>query len=147
MITIKSKRILIVEDDPAFVKYLRECLRGAELFIVRTLKDAMVHLESNKFDMVICDLMLPDWDRSPEAMLTMISMRARGAVVAAITGRVTNLPKHGCDAAAHKINVGTVDLMLSFLRDAERCAHSESCFIRPVRALENFVAMGQPVHS
>lgn len=137
---IKSKLILVIEDDPAFTTYLRHCLLGAELFFVDTLKAAMQQLEANRFDMVIADLMLPDWTGKPEAMLTMIGMMARGAVVAVVTGRVEELPKRGFDAVAYKVNLSNIDSVLAFLRDAERNAAQEPSFTRPVKALENYVA-------
>lgn len=140
---MKSKRILIIEDDENFARYLRACIVGAELFFVETLKGAMEQLEANRFDMVICDLLLPDWEGKPEALLTMVSMRAKGAVIAAISGRVSNLPNRVCNASAHKINLGKIDNVLAFLREAEKDASKQSTLSRPIRALENFVALGQ----
>ncbi len=144
---MKSKRILIIEDDAAFANYLRECLVGAEIFIVESLKDAMVHLEANHFDLIICDLLIPDWTRDPEAMLAYVSMRAKGAVVAAVTGRVKELPHKCCNAAEHKINLGNIDSLLDFIRRAERNARHEPAPSRPVAALQRWMECGRPTHA
>lgn len=143
---IKSKRILIIEDDPAFSGYLRHCLLGAEMMFVSTLKGALEQLTANRFDLVVADLMLDDWKGDAEAMLTMIGMMAHGAVVAAVTARVTGLPERGCNAAAYKVNLGNIDALLAFLREAEKNAAKKPSFCRPVEALKNFVAMNaEPV--
>jgi two-component system phosphate regulon response regulator PhoB len=54
----------LVEDDPASVKALEYVLKhaGHEVTSVRTLAEALHHLEQSTPDAVILDLMLPDGD-------------------------------------------------------------------------------------
>lgn len=148
---MRSRRILIIEDDTGFSAYLRACLNLAkeapEIITVTTLFDGMEHLETNRFDLVICDIMLPDWDGNPESMLTLVSMRAKGAVVAAITGKNINLPTRCCDAAEYKLNLNNQEAVLRFIADAERNARKDQRAIKPAEALEAWMALGGPVHA
>lgn len=56
----KSRRVLIIDDDRLLASALRRLLRGNEVKSVRTLADARSHLEAGQFDLVLCDLNLPD---------------------------------------------------------------------------------------
>lgn len=148
---MRSRRILILEDDEAFAFYLRSCLNLAreapEIVFVEKLYDAMEHLETTRFDLVICDIMLPDWSGNPESMLTLISMRAKGAVIAAITGKHIALPTRCCDAAEYKLNLNNQDAVLRFIAEAERNARRAQRVVKPAEALEEWMAQGSPVHA
>lgn len=147
---MRSKRVLVIEDNDGFTAYLRSCLNLAreapEIVFVTKLYDAMEHLEATRFDLVICDIMLPDWMGNPESMLTLISMRAKGAVIAAITGKNISLPTRCCDAAEYKLNLNNQDAVLRFIAEAERNARRAQRVVKPAEALEEWMAQGSPVH-
>lgn len=54
--------ILLVEDELLIQKSLKKLLekRGATVDVASTGKDAIIKISNNKFDRVICDLMLQD---------------------------------------------------------------------------------------
>ena len=57
-------RILIVDDDPHFLRVLQRILSG-EKFTVTATSDpcgAISLFRSNNFDLIICDLRMPDCD-------------------------------------------------------------------------------------
>ena len=56
------KRILLIEDEPLIQKSLKKLLenRGAEVTVESRGKEAIQLLLTQKFDRVICDLMLQD---------------------------------------------------------------------------------------
>ncbi|HTS70747.1 MAG TPA: response regulator [Terriglobia bacterium] len=59
-----SGRILIIDDDPHFLRVLQRILAG-EKFTVSTTSnpcDALGFLRSGNFDLIICDLRMPDCD-------------------------------------------------------------------------------------
>jgi PAS domain S-box-containing protein len=58
----QTKTILIVEDSRIFQKVLQKGLEalGYEVFLAKTLKDALDILEKQSFDMIVLDLNLPD---------------------------------------------------------------------------------------
>jgi two-component system, cell cycle sensor histidine kinase and response regulator CckA len=57
-------RVLLVEDDPAFLRFLRESLQGLsaelEMSVVTRLSAAIACLKTQTFDAVLLDLNLPD---------------------------------------------------------------------------------------
>jgi len=56
----RSKRVLIIDDDRLLASALRRLLRGNEVESERTLAGARAQLERGQFDLVLCDLNLPD---------------------------------------------------------------------------------------
>ena len=55
----KGLRVLIVDDDPAFLSFARDGLRSvARVDIAQTPLEALWALERNHFDAVVCDLVL-----------------------------------------------------------------------------------------
>ena len=59
-----SGRILIVDDDPHFLRVLQRILSGEKFVVTATSNpcDAIGVLRSNNFDLIICDLRMPDCD-------------------------------------------------------------------------------------
>jgi len=59
-----SGRILIVDDDPHFLRVLQRILSGEKFVVMATSNpcDALGFLRSNNFDLIICDLRMPDCD-------------------------------------------------------------------------------------
>jgi DNA-binding NtrC family response regulator len=59
-----SGRILIIDDDPHFLRVLHRMLSGEKFEVVATSNpcDAIELLRSSKFDLIICDLRMPDCD-------------------------------------------------------------------------------------
>jgi DNA-binding NtrC family response regulator len=57
-------RILIIDDDPHFLRVLQRILSGEKFVVTATSNpcDALGLLRSNNFDLIICDLRMPDCD-------------------------------------------------------------------------------------
>jgi DNA-binding NtrC family response regulator len=57
-------RILIIDDDPHFLRVLQRILSGEKFTVMATSNpcDAVGFLRSNSFDLIICDLRMPDCD-------------------------------------------------------------------------------------
>jgi DNA-binding NtrC family response regulator len=59
-----SGRILIIDDDPHFLRVLQRILSGEKFVVTATSNpcEAIGLLRSNNFDLIICDLRMPDCD-------------------------------------------------------------------------------------
>ena len=59
-----EKRILIIDDDFSLRKVITRALSSSKISVktVSTLSEAWVVIEKNIFDLIICDVMLPDGD-------------------------------------------------------------------------------------
>ncbi|MBM3582380.1 MAG: response regulator, partial [Alphaproteobacteria bacterium] len=60
-----ARKLLLVDDDPAFVETLSEQLRQSEGFVVTTAataKEALDKIRADYCDVVILDIWLPDMD-------------------------------------------------------------------------------------
>jgi DNA-binding NtrC family response regulator len=59
-----SGRILIIDDDPHFLRVLQRILSGERFQVTATSNpcDAIEFLRSGNFDLTICDLRMPDCD-------------------------------------------------------------------------------------
>jgi DNA-binding NtrC family response regulator len=59
-----SGRILIVDDDPHFLRVLQRILSGEKFSVTATSNpcDAIGLLRSDNFDLIICDLRMPECD-------------------------------------------------------------------------------------
>jgi DNA-binding NtrC family response regulator len=59
-----SGRILIIDDDPHFLRVLQRILSGEKFVVTATSNpcDAIGLLRSSSFDLIICDLRMPDCD-------------------------------------------------------------------------------------
>ena len=59
-----EKRILIIDDDFSLRKVISRALSSSKISVksVSTLSEAWVIIEKNSFDLIICDVMLPDGD-------------------------------------------------------------------------------------
>ena len=57
-------RILIIDDDPHFLRVLQRILSGEKFVVMATSNpcEATGLLRSNSFDLIICDLRMPDCD-------------------------------------------------------------------------------------
>jgi two-component system cell cycle sensor histidine kinase/response regulator CckA len=53
------KRILVVDDEPLVARALERTLRGNDVTVVLSGKDALAALSGEPFDLVFCDLMMP----------------------------------------------------------------------------------------
>src|SRR5690606_6418787 len=92
-----SARILLVEDEPKLRKSLAEglCLEDWQVTSAATGSEAEKLLESQPFDAVVLDWMLPDWDgldivrrlRARGSHLPVLIISARGGAHAAETIR------------------------------------------------------------
>ncbi len=59
-----SGRILIIDDDPHFLRVLQRILSGEKFVVTATSNpcDAVELLRSSNFNLIICDLRMPDCD-------------------------------------------------------------------------------------
>ena len=59
-----SGRILIIDDDPHFLRVLQRILSGEKFVVTATSNpcDALELLRSGSFNLIICDLRMPDCD-------------------------------------------------------------------------------------
>jgi DNA-binding NtrC family response regulator len=59
-----SGRILIIDDDPHFLRVLQRILSGEKFAVTTTSNpcDALELLRSGNFNLIICDLRMPDCD-------------------------------------------------------------------------------------
>ena len=59
-----SKNILIIDDDFSLRRVIEKALKNSKTNIksVSTISEAWVDIEKNKFDLIICDVVLPDGD-------------------------------------------------------------------------------------
>ena len=59
-----SGRILIIDDDPHFLRVLQRILSGEKFVVTATSNpcEAVGLLRSGNFDLIICDLRMPDCD-------------------------------------------------------------------------------------
>ena len=59
-----NSRILIIDDDPHFLRVLQRILSAEKFAVMATSNpcDAIEFLRSNNFDLIICDLRMPDCD-------------------------------------------------------------------------------------
>ena len=57
-----EKRILLIDDDFSLRKVISRALSSSKISVknVSTLSEAWVTIEKNDFDLIICDVMLPD---------------------------------------------------------------------------------------
>ncbi len=53
-------RILVADDEAAIVQLMKRALRGNDVVIASSGREAIGHLASREFDLVFCDLMMPD---------------------------------------------------------------------------------------
>ena len=83
-------RILIIDDDPHFLRVLQRILSGEKFVVTATSNscDAVDLLRSGNFDLIICDLRMPDCDglnllqaiRSAGSEIPVIILTAYGEV-------------------------------------------------------------------
>jgi len=59
-----AKRILIIEDEKIITKTLQKLLKGKgyETEVVNSGKDALAKVKENDFNLIICDIMMPEMD-------------------------------------------------------------------------------------
>jgi DNA-binding NtrC family response regulator len=85
-----SGRILIIDDDPHFLRVLQRILSGEKFAVMATANscEAIDFLRSSTFELVICDLRMPDCDglnilqtiRSEGSEIPVIILTAYGEV-------------------------------------------------------------------
>jgi len=63
-IVTNGKRILIIDDDPFFIKLMQMILlkEGYEVFTASQGKDAITILTAETVDLIVLDLMMPEMD-------------------------------------------------------------------------------------
>lgn len=57
---IRALRILVVDDEPLIGEGIRRALRGHDVEIARGGREAVERCETSDFDLVLCDVMMPD---------------------------------------------------------------------------------------
>jgi signal transduction histidine kinase len=53
-------RILVIDDEPLILRSLQRALRGHELTSVTTAEAALARLAADRYDVLLCDVMMPD---------------------------------------------------------------------------------------
>src|SRR2546429_263817 len=85
---LEDTRVLLVEDNPADARFLREQIvdvgGGIRLTHVSRLEDALRKLDAEDFDIVLLDLSLPD-ERGLETLVR-AHARAPGVPIVVLTG-------------------------------------------------------------
>ncbi|MCK6545036.1 response regulator [Myxococcota bacterium] len=56
----RRARILVVDDEPVIAATMRRALEGYDLYVVTSGRDALELCRGMPFDLVLCDLMMPD---------------------------------------------------------------------------------------
>lgn len=134
------RKILIVEDNADFATLIARSLRGADLFFATTMREAREKIWSSygarEFDLVICDLELPDSSPRQTAAELPIYIRPQTAI-AFMTGAADELPR-ACDAARHKILLATEPEILAFAQTAIRARADANKTTRALSALSAF---------
>jgi CheY-like chemotaxis protein len=63
MRSARNLRLLVLDDEPAILEFVRACLAGAnEVVTVRDVSEAHRHLEKGRFDLVLSDMKGPEFD-------------------------------------------------------------------------------------
>ena len=86
-----GKKILIIDDEDVVRNYVRRALagRGWEVAEKADGASALALLEKEEFDVVVCDLKMPDM--RGEEVVKRISALRPGARIIVITGSVSNI--------------------------------------------------------
>ncbi len=63
-VTDKALRVLVVDDDPAVASYFEDCLvfEGCDVATAGDASTALAKLESDTYDVMICDITMPGLD-------------------------------------------------------------------------------------
>ena len=114
-------RILLVEDHASTLSALGRLLRlrGHEVWFARTLRAGSELCETTHFDLIICDLELPDGDGTSLGGIA----RRRGAVIVAITGYGLSEHRQRTDAAgfaAHLVKPLAIEELDAMLNAVEK---------------------------
>ena len=102
-----NKNILIIDDDFSLRRVIEKALKNSKTNIksVSTISEAWVDIEKNKFDLIICDVVLPDGDglelvkkvKSKDSSQSFIIISAKNNLLTAIKANqldvVDYLPK------------------------------------------------------
>lgn len=134
------KRVLLIEDDDAFAYFLSTLLPGTLRYTASTFERAIEYLSSTRFDVVICDLVLPGV--SPARVQVEVGMRCGNAVFIILTGAVSSVPR-GCDAWANKIDIRNHDDLLELIRKGWQRKHGVRGYESTVDTIENFALLRQ----
>ena len=124
MVGEPTSRILIVDDDPYFLRVLSRILTG-ENFQVKTAEGAVEAtqiLEENSFDLVISDLRLPDGD----GLSILQEIRKSGSEIPVVI-----LTAYGeVDSYLEAMNAGATEYLNKPVKSEELLAVVRSC-LRP----------------
>lgn len=127
------KRTLIIEDDQAFAEYLSRAIGAKDTEIVGALKDAINLMAERSFDMIICDLGLPD--SLPVKTAGCISAMAEGAAVMTISGRDEIEAPQSSDMHFHKSELGSTDKILQAIAATKKKHQARPMFERDTDCL------------
>jgi CheY-like chemotaxis protein len=56
----RRARILVVDDEPVLANALRYTLEEHDVQVANSVRDALALLEQGSFDVIVCDLLLPE---------------------------------------------------------------------------------------
>jgi len=106
-------RVLVVDDDPAFLAYVKDGLASAVAVVARTPLEALWHLERDRFGVVMCDLVFGDvdgrhllevvrerWPVTARILVTGLGARLHGTIASDFLPAAHAVILKPCDVAA-----------------------------------------------
>lgn len=60
-VPLKRARILVVDDEPVIAATMKRALDGHDVYIATSGRDALELCRGQSFDLLLCDLMMPDF--------------------------------------------------------------------------------------
>jgi DNA-binding NtrC family response regulator len=119
-----SGRILIIDDDPHFLRVLRRILTGEKFTVTATSNscEAIELLRSNSFNLAICDLRMPDCD----GLNLLQSIRTQGSDIPVII-----LTAYGeVDTYLEAMNAGATEYLNKPIKSEELVRVVRNCLRR-----------------
>ena len=123
---LSKGRVLLVDDEPLVLEMFESILveEGYDVFVAPNAKDALFHLEKTFFDVLVCDVMLEDFD----GFDIMSIARKKNASIAAVL--ITGAPSELDAERAARENAGYLskpigfDLLISTIDNAVEASKS-----------------------
>jgi DNA-binding NtrC family response regulator len=119
-----SGRILIIDDDPHFLRILQRILTGEKFLVTATSNpcEALGLLRSGNFNLIICDLRMPDCD----GLNLLQSIRSAGSEIPVII-----LTAYGdVDTYLEAMNAGATEYLNKPIKSDELILAVRSCLRR-----------------
>ncbi len=91
-----SKKILVVDDEPDFVKIILARLKnnGYEAISAANGKEAIKEAQLHKPDLIVMDIMMPDMDGTDAVRLLHADVKTENIPIIFISGAMVNIPEN-----------------------------------------------------